>query len=86
MPCRPPASYRITAITILFICSLLCLASTDGMATSKESRLGASIPLTGLGATAGTYGKWGYATPINDINKAGGIYLSTYVTGCEFSG
>jgi branched-chain amino acid transport system substrate-binding protein len=54
------------------------MASTDGVAAPKEIIIGASIPLTGLGATTGTYGKWGYSTPINDVNKAGGIYLSTY--------
>ena len=54
------------------------MMSTDGEAAPQEIRIGASIPLTGLGATAGTYGKWGYATPIDDINKDGGLYLSKY--------
>ena len=30
------------------------------------------------GGNGGDQGKWGYSTPINDINKAGGIYLSQY--------
>ena len=75
---RSSSTYRIAAIAALFTCSLLYMASTNGVAAPQEIRIGASIPLTGLGATSGVYGKWGYSTPINDINKAGGIYLSKY--------
>lgn len=68
---------------ILTVCSLLVLGltftvPTDSPAAPKEIKIGTSVPLTGVGAAFGPYIKWGYSTPINDINKTGGVYISEY--------
>jgi branched-chain amino acid transport system substrate-binding protein len=41
-------------------------------------KIGAAISLTGSQASGGLDLKWGYQQAVNDINAAGGIYLSAY--------
>lgn len=68
----------ILAICFLFALGLLHTTSTDCAAEPKEIRIGTAFSKTGSMASFGLYQNWGYNTAVNDINKAGGVYLSKY--------
>ncbi len=74
-----------TAIIVLVLSILVFLSACGSSpATSqsapKEILIGASIPESGVLAGFGLYEKWGYTTAVNEVNKAGGLYLSQYRT------
>lgn len=74
-------SFRAKALLLLALLLLLpaCAASSQGSAP-KEILIGASIPENGALAGFGPYLKWSYTTAVNDVNRAGGLYLSQYKT------
>jgi branched-chain amino acid transport system substrate-binding protein len=72
------ATQLILGICFLFILGLLCCMSTEVMAAPKEIVIGSSICKTGVFAGFGSYQHWGFSTAVNEVNKAGGIYLSKY--------
>jgi len=43
-----------------------------------ESHVGTNLPLTGILAGAGIEQRWAYQTAVDDINKAGGIFVKEY--------
>jgi branched-chain amino acid transport system substrate-binding protein len=47
-------------------------------AKKKEILIGTNLPLTGILAMAGVEQQWGYQTAVDDINKAGGIWVEEY--------
>lgn len=44
----------------------------------KEIVIGSNLPLTGILAGAGIEQRWAYQTAVDDINKAGGIFVKEY--------
>jgi branched-chain amino acid transport system substrate-binding protein len=72
------------ALLLLAVLVLLpaCSGPSQGSAPSapKEILIGASLPESGALAGFGVYLKWSYTTAINEVNKAGGLYLSQYKT------
>src|SRR5205807_2276188 len=72
------------ALLLLAVLVLLpaCSGPSQGSAPGapKEILLGASLPESGALAGFGVYLKWSYTTAINEVNKAGGLYLSQYKT------
>ncbi len=59
-----------------------CVTSPDNASEHAPSEIviGASIPKSGSLPGFGLYEEWGYTTAINDVNSAGGLYLSRYHT------
>jgi len=74
---RMNAIHLILAVCFLFILVFQCVPSTVN-AAPEEIRIGSSICKTGPMAPFGLYQEWGYTTVVNDVNKAGGVYLSKY--------
>src|SRR6266567_4574937 len=75
----------LSAVTVPMLLILLFLSACAGNDTPAanaptEIVLGASIPKSGPLAAFGLYEEWGYTTAINDVNAAGGLYLSQYHT------
>lgn len=68
----------ILGICFLFTLSFLCCMSAECAEIPKEIRIGTSITRTGPLASFGLYQEWGYNTVVNDMNKAGGLFLSKY--------
>ncbi len=74
-------SFIVKALLLLAVLVLLpaCGGSSQGSAP-KEILIGASLPESGALAGFGTYLKWSYTTAVNEVNHAGGLYLSQYKT------
>ena len=57
----------------------LCTApSAEAKKEKKEILIGSNLPLTGILAGAGIEQRWAYQTAVDDVNKAGGIYVKEY--------
>ncbi len=67
-------------ITILLFLSACGGNSSINQNAPKEILLGASLPKSGALAGFGLYEEWGYTTAINEVNQAGGLYLSQFHT------
>jgi branched-chain amino acid transport system substrate-binding protein len=69
------AAFTLVALVLLPACG-----GQQGSAQSapKEIVIGASIPETGSQAGFGSYEKWGYQTAVDEVNKAGGLFLSKF--------
>jgi len=78
MSIRVRTNYLVIAACFYLTLSFALAVSVECAETPKEIKIGTSILLTGKGAAFGPYMKWGYSTPIDDINKSGGLYLSKY--------
>jgi branched-chain amino acid transport system substrate-binding protein len=70
----------ILLLSLLFFVSACGGASNASLNAPDEILLGASIPKTGSLSSFGLYQDWGYSAAIQDINEAGGLYLSQYQT------
>ncbi len=57
-----------------------CALPGSGPAAPKEIVIGASIPQSGPLVAFGSYMEWGYKKAVEEINEAGGLYLSEYDT------
>lgn len=67
----------ILGICFLFGLCLLCCMSAEA-AAPKEIVIGTTISKTGVVAAFGVYQEWGYRAAVNEVNNAGGIYMSKY--------
>jgi branched-chain amino acid transport system substrate-binding protein len=65
---------------LLSILVLLPACGSSQGSAPKAILIGASLPESGPLAGFGAYLKWGYTTAVNEVNKAGGLYLSQYKT------
>src|SRR5258708_40333384 len=74
-------SFVVKALLLLvvFVPLPACGGPSQGSAP-KEILIGASIPESGALAGVGPYLKWSYTTAGNEVNNAGGLYLSQYKT------
>lgn len=70
----------ILTISMLLFLSACGESSNTNQSAPKEILLGASLPKSGALAGFGLYEEWGYTTAINDVNQAGGLYLSQFHT------
>lgn len=55
-----------------------CGGTSQGSSAPGTILIGASFPESGALAGFGSYLKWSYTTAIDEVNKAGGLYLSLY--------
>jgi len=78
---QPRISHIVMPALLLAVLVLLpaCGGPSQGSAP-KEILIGASLPESGALAGFGSYLKWSYTTAVNDVNTAGGLYLSQYKT------
>ncbi|MBE9573460.1 MAG: amino acid ABC transporter substrate-binding protein [Proteobacteria bacterium] len=64
------------------LCFLLAFVWTIQPAEAKKEKkeifIGTNLPLTGILAGAGIEQRWAYQTAVDDINKAGGIFVKEY--------
>lgn len=64
------------------LCFLLTLIWTIQPVEAKKEKneilIGTNLPLTGILAGAGIEQRWAYQTAVDDINKAGGIFVKEY--------
>jgi branched-chain amino acid transport system substrate-binding protein len=71
-----------TMICLVLLCAfsfLLCTVPSAQAAKEKaEILIGTNLPLTGILAGAGIEQRWAYQTAVDDINKAGGIFVKKY--------
>jgi branched-chain amino acid transport system substrate-binding protein len=65
---------------LLFVTGCTTSPNTAITNVPKEILIGASISKSGALSTFGLYTEWSYSTVIDDINNAGGLYLSQYHT------
>jgi branched-chain amino acid transport system substrate-binding protein len=66
---------------LVCFCVLLSLALIPRQAPAKDKEeilIGAHVPLSGLGSLVGRDQKWAYDKAVEDINKAGGIFVREY--------
>lgn len=64
---------------LCFLVTFLCAAqAADAKKAKKEILIGSNLPLTGILAGAGVEQQWAYKTAVDDINKAGGIFVKEY--------
>ena len=71
--------------TVFFMAVFCCLSlflwavpAVEAKKEKKEILIGSNLPLTGILAGAGIEQRWAYQTAVDDINKAGGIYIKEY--------
>jgi len=72
---------RIVFFMAVFCCLSLFLWTVPTVEAKKEKKeilIGSNLPLTGILAGAGIEQRWAYQTAVDDINKAGGIYIKEY--------
>lgn len=64
----------------IYIICLVLWADRPVMARTGKTEIliGAHLPLSGLGSLVGAEQKWAYLKAVEDINKAGGIYVRQY--------
>ena len=64
------------------LCFLLAFLWTIQPVEAKKEKteilIGTNLPLTGILAGAGIEQRWAYQTAVDDINKAGGIFVKEY--------
>lgn len=65
----------------LILCMSIGLVFTTGAQAKDNKReilIGANMPLTGGAAGLGVELKWTYQTAVDDVNKAGGVFVKQY--------
>jgi branched-chain amino acid transport system substrate-binding protein len=71
-------TYRIAGV-LLALMATLVLVSGPGLAQAPTTiKIGAVVPLTGRYASGGAQVKAGYEFAVEDINRAGGVLLTTF--------
>jgi branched-chain amino acid transport system substrate-binding protein len=64
---------------LMGLCFLfLLLLNAQPVLAKDEILLGSHLPLSGIGSLVGREQKWAYDRAIEDINRAGGIYVKEY--------
>jgi branched-chain amino acid transport system substrate-binding protein len=72
---------RTVVFTAVICCLSLFLWTVPTVEAKKERQeilIGSNLPLTGILAGAGIEQRWAYQTAVDDVNKAGGIYVKEY--------
>lgn len=71
---------KIKVISLLAILAAVLMTGVPARAdrVPQEIRVGTHLPLSGILASIGVENRWAYETAVDDINKAGGIYLAAY--------
>ena len=72
---------RRVVFMAVFCCLSLFLWTVPTVEAKKERQeilIGSNLPLTGILAGAGIEQRWAYQTAVDDINKAGGIYVKEF--------
>ena len=71
--------------TVVFMAVICCLSlflwtvpTVEAKKERQEILIGSNLPLTGILAGAGIEQRWAYQTAVDDVNKAGGIYVKEY--------
>lgn len=73
------SSKRIGFVVLFIFTVLLWTALPVSAKKAKEEILiGSNLPLSGILAGAGIEQRWAYQTAVDDINKAGGIFVKEY--------
>ena len=70
-----------TVLMAAFVALSLLLYAAPSAEAKKEKTeilIGSNLPLTGILAGAGIEQRWAYQTAVDDINKAGGIFVKEY--------
>lgn len=62
----------------LMLSVMVLSACGGGQQAPEEIVIGASIPKSGVLSAFGSYEEWGYQTAVDEVNEAGGIYLSEF--------
>jgi branched-chain amino acid transport system substrate-binding protein len=68
----------ICCVVLISLLSLMLGLVPPVEAKKKEILIGTNLPLTGILAMAGIEQQWAYQTAVDDINKAGGIFVKEY--------
>lgn len=63
---------------LCFLVAFVLMVQPLGAKEKKEILIGTNLPLTGILAGAGIEQRWAYQTAVDDINKAGGIFVKEY--------
>ncbi len=73
------SSKRI-GFVVLFIFAVLLwtILPASAKKVKEEILIGSNLPLSGILAGAGIEQRWAYQTAVDDINKAGGIFVKEY--------
>jgi len=66
------------ALLCFFLAFLWAIQPVEAKKEKKEILIGTNLPLTGILAGAGIEQRWAYQTAVDDINKAGGIFVKEY--------
>jgi len=66
------------ALLCFLLAFLWAIQPVEAKKEKKEILIGSNLPLTGILAGAGIEQRWAYQTAVNDINKAGGIFVKEY--------
>ncbi|MBC8417764.1 MAG: amino acid ABC transporter substrate-binding protein [Desulfobacterales bacterium] len=82
MPKRINTRGNRTFFCLAPLCFLLALVwavqPVEAKKEKKEILIGTNLPLTGILAGAGIEQRWAYQTAVDDVNKAGGIFVKEY--------
>ena len=66
------------ALLCFLLAFLWAIQPVEAKKERKEILIGTNLPLTGILAGAGIEQRWAYQTAVDDINKAGGIFVKEY--------
>jgi branched-chain amino acid transport system substrate-binding protein len=66
------------ALLCFLLAFLWAIQPVEAKKEKKEILIGTNLPLTGILAGAGIEQRWAYQTAVDDINKAGGIFVKEY--------
>ncbi len=65
-------------LTLFFSLPFFLGFASSAKAEKNEILIGTNLPLTGILAMAGKEQQWAYQTAVDDVNKAGGIFVKEY--------
>jgi len=66
------------ALLCFLLAFLWAIQPVEAKKEKTEILIGSNLPLTGILAGAGIEQRWAYQTAVDDINKAGGIFVKEY--------
>ena len=69
--------FKCLGVISLILVGCLLISSTVKAKEKKEILIGTNLSLTGMLAMDGAEQRWAYEQAVNDVNKAGGIYVKS---------
>jgi len=75
---QKPGKLILVMVVTLIAVSVAFASSALAKKDKTEILIGTNLPMTGGLAMAGVEQKWAYQTAVDDINKAGGIFVKEY--------